>query len=136
MNVINFRGYSDYRRAGKFCSYCKWQLIKYKSWNKEYDDLYDNELALAPLTYLEYLEDDAPTTMPRRESDLWRLRKYFSRGTADAENESDDPDEDNQPWERGPTTALQQVNICHRVYVCRVSVYTSMHTHPYVHTHT
>ena len=103
------RGYSDYRRADKFCEYCKWQLVKYKSWSKEYEQLYDNDVILAPLAYLEFLEGDAPITLPRRESDLHRLHQYFSRDAKDPTDNFDDPDEDHQPWEKGPITGLQQV---------------------------
>ena len=103
------RGFSDYKRAQKFCEYCKWQLVKYKGWRDEYEGLYDNELALAPLAYQEFLEKDAPLAMPRKESDLRRLHKYFSRSADEESCPSDDPDDDNQPWVKGPRTALQQV---------------------------
>lgn len=103
------RGYSDYRQATKFCEYCKWQLIKYKPWIKEYEDLYNDELALAPLAYLEYLENDASVTMPRRESDLFRLHKYFTHCPTAGDIRSNDPDEDNQPWEKSDTTDIQKV---------------------------
>ena len=83
--------------------------MKYKSWYTDYEYLYSGELALAPLAYLEYLQDDAPITMSRRESDLHRLHQYFSRCKEGSEgNQDQDRDEDDQPWEKGPVIGLQQ----------------------------